>query len=76
MNLKLLRTEAERSEQAELESDDQLRKLTALVTKASASNTSINPSDCTTDGICCAGPTALPAAIVKWQAERHLAVAS
>ena len=76
MNLKLLRTEAERSEQAELKSDDRLRNPHAMITKASAFNTSINPSDCATDGICCAGPTALPAAIVKWQAERHLAVAS
>jgi hypothetical protein len=46
MNIELLKTEFERAIQAELESDEQLRKLPELIDKASTPGGSINASDC------------------------------
>ncbi|MBP6008066.1 MAG: hypothetical protein KA740_10215 [Rhodoferax sp.] len=46
MNAELLRTEVDLAEQAEIESDDQIRKLTALITKSCEPNASVSASDC------------------------------
>jgi hypothetical protein len=46
MNPELLKTEVDLAEQAELESDEQLRKLTALIDKAGTPGGPINASDC------------------------------
>lgn len=46
MNPEFLKNELERAEEAELESDEQLRKLTALIDKASKPNPDLNATDC------------------------------
>lgn len=46
MNAELLRTELDRAEEAELQSDEQLRKLLELVDKASAASPTVNAGDC------------------------------
>ncbi len=46
MNAELLKTELAHAEQAELESDDQLRNLSALIDKASTPNSELNATDC------------------------------
>lgn len=44
--LEFLKSEAGRAEDAELESEEQLRHLTGLIAKASAPNPEITASDC------------------------------
>lgn len=46
MNLELLKTELDLSEQAVLESDEQLRKLIAVIGKVGEPNSTTNASDC------------------------------
>lgn len=46
MTLEQLKTELAHAEDAELHSEDQLRKLGALIDKASGPNPDINASDC------------------------------
>jgi len=46
MNLEILKTELALAEDAELQSDEQLRKLTSLIETASSPNPTINASDC------------------------------
>jgi hypothetical protein len=46
MNPEFLKNELERAEEAELESDEQLRKLTALIDKASKPNPDLCATDC------------------------------
>lgn len=46
MTSELLKTELLRAEEAELESDEHLRQLTALLGKASVPNSNVSASDC------------------------------
>ena len=46
MTPEMLRTELDRAEDAELQSDDQLRQLLGLIDKASDPNATVNASDC------------------------------
>ena len=46
MNLELLKTELELAVQAELESDEQLRELIAVIGKAGEPNSTTTASDC------------------------------
>ena len=46
MTPEMLKTEYERAEDAELQSDEQVRQLTGLIDKASAPNPTLTPSDC------------------------------
>lgn len=46
MTPEMLKTELDRAEDAELQSDEQLRRLVGLIDKASAPNSTVNASDC------------------------------
>lgn len=46
MNPELLMTELERAEEAELQSDEQLRQLPALIDQASKLDAKVNATDC------------------------------
>ncbi|MDO8450683.1 MAG: hypothetical protein Q7T10_17965 [Rhodoferax sp.] len=46
MSPEMLRTELDRAEEAELQSDEQLRQLTGLIDKACAPSSTVNASDC------------------------------
>jgi hypothetical protein len=46
MNLELLKTELDLATQAELDSDEQLRKLIAVIGKVGEPNSTTNASDC------------------------------
>ncbi len=46
MTPEMLKTEIDRAEEAELQSDEQLRQLTNLIDKASAPNATISAADC------------------------------
>ena len=46
MNLELLKTELDLAVQAELESDEQLRKLIAVIGKSGEPNSTTTASDC------------------------------
>lgn len=46
MNAEFLRTEAERAEEAELASEEQLRRLTALIDRASSPEVALTATDC------------------------------
>ena len=46
MTPEMFKTEIDRAEEAELQSDEQLRQLTNLIDKASAPNATISAADC------------------------------
>lgn len=46
MTPEMLKTEIDRAEEAELQSDEQLRQLTNLIDKARAPNATISAADC------------------------------
>ena len=46
MTPEMLKTEIDRAEEAELQSDEQLRQLTNLIDKASAPNAAMSAADC------------------------------
>ena len=46
MSPELLRTELDRAEEAELQSEEQLRQLVSHIEKACAPNSTVNASDC------------------------------
>lgn len=46
MNPEILRTELERAEEAELNSEEQLRQLTELIDTAKTPNSAVNATDC------------------------------
>lgn len=46
MNLEILRNELYRAEEAELQSDEQLRQLVEFIDKAATPNAQVNATDC------------------------------